>query len=51
MNHHISLGQFAANMTLIPRVLGYECVDPVMWTLQIEMVFYATLVVLFKIGD
>ena len=50
MNHHVSLGQFAANMTLIPRVLGYECVDPVMWTLQIEMMFYATLVVLFKIG-
>ncbi len=50
MNQSVSTGQFLANMTLIPKVLGYECVDPVMWTLQIEMMFYATLVILFKIG-
>jgi peptidoglycan/LPS O-acetylase OafA/YrhL len=50
METNVSASQFAANMTLIPRVLGYECVDPVMWTLQIEMMFYATLVILFKIG-
>ncbi|TWU35074.1 acyltransferase family protein [Novipirellula artificiosorum] len=43
-------GQFFANMTLMPRVLGFECVDPVMWTLQVEMMFYITLVVLFQIG-
>ncbi|WP_372723807.1 acyltransferase family protein [Novipirellula sp.] len=42
--------QFLANLTLLPRVLGYECVDPVMWTLQVEMMFYITLVVLFKLG-
>lgn len=46
----VSTAQFAANMTLLPRVLGFECVDPVMWTLQIEMMFYATLVCLFKLG-
>ena len=46
----VSTAQFAANMTLLPRVLGYECVDPVMWTLQIEMMFYATLVGLYKLG-
>lgn len=50
MNDTVSMSQFVANMTLIPRVLGYETVDPVMWTLQIEMMFYATLVILFKIG-
>ncbi|MCG8652042.1 MAG: acyltransferase [Pirellulales bacterium] len=50
MGQSVLAGQFLANMTLIPRVLGYECVDPVMWTLQVEMMFYATLVVLFKIG-
>jgi peptidoglycan/LPS O-acetylase OafA/YrhL len=50
MNEVVSTPQFLANMTLIPRLLGYECVDPVMWTLQIEMMFYATLVILFKIG-
>ncbi len=46
----VSTAQFVANMTLMPMVLGYECVDPVMWTLQIEMMFYATLVILFQIG-
>ena len=50
MNEIVSAPQFIANMTLIPRVLGFECVDPVMWTLQIEMMFYATLVILFKVG-
>ncbi len=50
MYETIGTAQFLANMTLVPRILGYECVDPVMWTLQIEMMFYATLVVLFKIG-
>ena len=46
----MSVGQFLANMTLMPRVLGYDCVDPVMWTLQVEMMFYITLVALFRIG-
>ncbi len=46
----VSTGQFFANLTLMPRVLGYECIDPVMWTLQVEMMFYGLLVVMFKIG-
>ncbi|WP_419194700.1 acyltransferase family protein [Novipirellula herctigrandis] len=46
----MTLGQFFANMTLMPTLLGYECVDPVMWTLQVEMMFYVTLVILFRIG-
>ncbi|TWU41651.1 Acyltransferase family protein [Novipirellula aureliae] len=46
----MSTGQFLANLTLMPKVFGYECIDPVMWTLQIEMMFYVTLVVLFRIG-
>ena len=50
MNQFVSSDQFFANMTLLPKVLGYECVDPVMWTLQIEMMFYAALVILFKTG-
>ncbi len=50
MNQTVTTSQFMANMTLMPKILGYECVDPVMWTLQIEMMFYGTLVVLFKIG-
>ena len=46
----VTTAQFIANMTLMPRVFGYECLDPVMWTLQIEMMFYCTLVILFRIG-
>lgn len=46
----VTTTQFVANMTLLPRIFGFECVDPVMWTLQIEMMFYATLVCLFQIG-
>lgn len=46
----VTTPQFLANLTLMPRVFGYEALDPVMWTLQVEMMFYATLVILFKIG-
>ncbi|NND99736.1 MAG: acyltransferase [Pirellulaceae bacterium] len=46
----VTTGQFVANMTLLPRIFGYECLDPVMWTLQVEMMFYATLVTMFKVG-
>ncbi|MCM2374272.1 acyltransferase [Rhodopirellula sp. ICT_H3.1] len=46
----ITMGQFLANLTLMPRVFGYQCVDPVMWTLQVEMMFYVLLVVLMRLG-
>ncbi|MEP2310610.1 acyltransferase family protein, partial [Rhodopirellula bahusiensis] len=46
----ISTEQFLANLTLMPRVFGYECIDPVMWTLQVEMMFYFVLVTLFCKG-
>ncbi len=50
MNQSVSAAQLAANLTLLPRVIGYDCVDPVMWTLQVEMMFYVTLVVMYRIG-
>lgn len=46
----VSTQQFLANLTLMPRVFGYECIDPVMWTLQVEMMFYFVLVTLFCKG-
>ena len=46
----VTTAQFLANLTLMPRMFGYECLDPVMWTLQVEMMFYSTLVILYKIG-
>lgn len=42
--------QFLANLTLMPKVFGQDCVDPVMWTLQIEMMFYFMLVMLYRSG-
>lgn len=48
--HHVSTDQWLANLTLMPRVFGYECIDPVMWTLQVEMMFYLVLVSLYCWG-
>lgn len=42
--------QVLANLTLIPNLLGYECLEPVTWTLQIEVLFYAVLLLLFCLG-
>lgn len=46
----ISATALAANFILLPKLFGYECIDPVMWTLQIEILFYGLLVVLFCSG-
>ncbi|MEM6692061.1 MAG: acyltransferase [Planctomycetota bacterium] len=50
MHQAVEAPQLFANFTLMPRVLGFECFDPVMWTLQVEMMFYLLLVTMFKIG-
>lgn len=42
----VSWGMLLANLVLLPKVLGYECLDPVMWTLQVEMLFYGVLVLM-----
>ena len=49
-NDPISTQQFLANLTFLPRVFGYESIDPVMWTLQVEMMFYFVIVLLFRLG-
>ncbi|MCD0462616.1 acyltransferase family protein [Roseiconus lacunae] len=48
--HPVSATQLAANLTLLPMLFGQDFVDPVMWTLQVEMLFYFTLVMLYRIG-
>ncbi len=47
---HYTTAQWIANLTLVPRLLGQECIDPVMWTLQVEMMFYGLLTLLFVGG-
>lgn len=39
-----------ANMTVMPNLFGFECWEPVTWTLQVEMLFYGTLMFLFMGG-
>lgn len=39
-----------ANMTVVPGLLGYENMEPVTWTLQIEMLFYGMLLIFLLTG-
>jgi peptidoglycan/LPS O-acetylase OafA/YrhL len=45
-----SWSQLAANLTVMPNLLGFDCLEPVMWTLQVELLFYAILLSLFLKG-
>jgi len=46
----ISGSQWLANVTLMPGIFGHECIDPVMWTLQVELLFYIAIVVMYRGG-
>lgn len=46
----LSAATVAANATLLPSLLGYECIEPVTWTLQVELQFYVVLLLLFTLG-
>jgi len=46
----LSAATIAANATLLPNLLGYECIEPVIWTLQVELQFYVVLLLLFSMG-
>jgi peptidoglycan/LPS O-acetylase OafA/YrhL len=39
-----------ANLTIMPNLFGYQCIEPVTWTLQIELLFYALMIGLFMSG-
>lgn len=42
--------ELLANASTMPRLFGFENVEPVTWTLQIEMLFYGTLVIMMLCG-
>lgn len=46
----LSAATIAANASLVPSLLGYECIEPVIWTLQVELQFYVVLLLLFTLG-
>ena len=45
-----SSDQIAANLTIMPNLLGYTCMEPVTWTLQVEILFYGLLLLMFVSG-
>lgn len=46
----ISLGAFAANITMLPSWLGQAYVDGVYWTLEIELQFYLLIAIIWRCG-
>ena len=46
----LSTAEIWANLSTMPRLFGFENFEPVTWTLQIEMLFYATLVIMMLSG-
>ena len=49
-NHTITVGETFSNLTTMPMLLGYTNMEPVTWTLQIEMLFYFFLMTIFALG-
>ena len=48
---NVSPSQWAANLTILPNLFGAECIEPVTWTLQVEILFYGILLALFVTGS
>ena len=46
----VSVGATAANLSTLPKLFGYENMEPVTWTLQVEMLFYTFLVLMTALG-
>ena len=49
-NHTITFSETFANLTTMPMLLGHTNMEPVTWTLQIEMLFYFFLMAIFALG-
>ncbi len=45
-----SWAEIAANLTLMPNLFGVDCLEPVLWTLQVEVIFYGWLVLAWRMG-
>jgi len=46
----VEIGATIANLSTMPGLFGYENMEPVTWTLQIEMLFYAFLMIALATG-
>lgn len=45
-----SIASTAANLSTMPKLFGYTNMEPVTWTLQVEMLFYTFLVLMTAFG-
>jgi len=51
MYHHtVAVNETLANASTMPQLFGFENMEPVTWTLQIEMLFYAFLMLSLVLG-
>ena len=48
--HPPTTAQWLANLTIVPGLWGFECIEPVTWTLQVELLFYLVLLTWFSMG-
>ena len=48
---HVTTGQYLANMTMVPTLLGKPFIDGVYWSLLVEIKFYAMVFVLAVLGQ
>ena len=50
LQQNVSAEATLANMTVMPHLFGFECMEPVTWTLMIELLFYGFLLFLLFTG-
>lgn len=48
---HVSLARAVINLSMCQELIGVGHIDPVYWTLQLELCFYAIMLVLFSAGQ
>jgi peptidoglycan/LPS O-acetylase OafA/YrhL len=48
--HPPTSAQWLANLTIVPNLWGQACIEPVTWTLQVELLFYLVLLTWFSLG-
>ena len=46
----VSVDSTVANMSVMPMLFGYQCMEPVTWTLMIEILFYGFLLIALFTG-
>ena len=46
----VTVGATVANLSTLSRLFGYENMEPVTWTLQVEMLFYTFLIFMTALG-